>query len=338
MSTLREIADETGLAIGTVSRILRGKQRVADETRKRVFDVAERFKYRPNMLIRGIQTGRTQTIGVDMRVGVDGFRSRILAGITDELLKVDYVPVLVCGGPDGRPYQIQRIHSLVDRRVDGMILFPDVDTQPDEYLGEVWERGLPLTTVDREMPVTHADFVGTDDVEGARLVAEHLLGLGHRRLAHLAAPEGVTTARDRRGGFEEAVGKVVAATVKTVDESTWLTDPVTARELLMAADRPTAVFCDNDEMAVGVYQVAQEIALLIPEDISVVGYADLPLNAGMHPSLTTVRQNPYAIGQRAAQQVLARLDGTCASEEPIRVRLKPELVVRESTAEPPNDM
>ncbi len=336
MSTLREIAEETGLAIGTVSRILRGKQRVAQDTEKHVFEVADRLKYRPNMLIRGIQTGRSQSIGVDMRIRVDGFRAPILSGITDELMKVDYVPIVVSGGPDGHPGQADRIHSLVDRRVDGMILFPDIDTEPDEYLKKVWDRGIPLVTVDRMLVHAHADFVGTDDVEGGRLAAQHLLGLGHRRLAHLAAPQNVMTAQNRKKGFDAAVSRVVGATVKTLDEETWLADPVTTRELLMAADRPTAIFCDNDQMAVGLYAVAREMDLRVPDDLSVVGYADLPLNQGMQPSLTTLRQNPYEIGVLAARQVLSRIEGKCTDEEPVRVCLKPELLVRESTAEPPN--
>lgn len=330
MSTLREIAEETGLAIGTVSRILRGRQRVAEDTKKRVFEVADRLKYRPNMLIKGIQTGKTQTIGVEMRLGSDGFRAVILCGIMDELLKSEYVAILVSSDDEDSTSQLDRIHSLIDRRVDGMILYPELDTRPDEYLKEVWDRGIPLTTTDRLMAQTHADFIGTDDVMGGRLAAELLLGMGHRRLAHLAGPENVTTAIDRKAGFDKAVEAVSDASVVTLHIG-WEGDPSTLPELLGGDDRPTAIFCDSDMMAVGVYAAAKELGLTIPDDLSVVGYGDLLAAKGLLPPLTTVKQSPYDIGRRAARQVLDRIEKKCVAEEPVKVRLDPELIIRSST-------
>jgi len=335
MSTLREIAEETGLAIGTVSRILRGRQRVAEDTKKRVFEVADRLKYRPNMLIKGIQTGKTQTIGVEMRLGSDGFRAEILCGIMDELLKADYVAILVSRDNDDSTSQLDRIHSLVDRRVDGVILYPELDTRPDDYLKEVWDRGIPLTTTDRIMAQTHADFVGTDDVMGGRLAAGFLLQLGHRNILHLAGPQHVTTAMDRRKGFDDEIAGEPDASVKTV-EADWMGAPSVLREFLGSGERPSAIFCDSDMMAVGVYAVAVELGLRIPEDLCVIGYGDLLAAKGLLPALTTVKQSPYDIGRRAARQVLDRIEKKCVAEEPVRIRLEPELVVRASTGAAPS--
>jgi LacI family transcriptional regulator len=192
-----------------------------------------------------------------------------------------------------------------------------------------------LIAVDRDIGGGDLDFIGTDDTQGGRLAAEHLLGLGHRRLAHLAAPPADSTARNRKAGFDAAVSKVVGARAKTVDEESWLVDPVAVRELLMHPDRPTAIFCDSDMMVLSVYTAARQTALRIPEDLSVVGFADLHFSASLYPGLTTVRQHPREIGRRAARLALDRIEGRCDSDDPVVVRLEPELIERGSTDEPP---
>lgn len=339
MATLRDIAKETGLAIGTVSRVLRNRERVTEETRARVFESAERLKYRPNLLVQGIQKGRTQSIGVILRC-TDMFRSRLLSGITDELVEAKHVPVVISRDPEveNPSSELDLIHALVDRRVDGVILFPEEDDAPDEYLHEVWERGMPLVTVDREMPRTHADHVGTDDYAGARTATDHLLDLGHRRLAHIAGPVKATTARERRRAFEDAV-HAAADTQCRVEVSTDFHSGYEQALRLLAneVDRPTAIFCATDLIAGEVYRAATELGIRIPDELSVVGFADMMTARFLYPQLSTVRQFPEAIGRRSARMLLDRLEGRLVDGLPEKVSLVPEFVPRDSTAPPPHE-
>ena len=215
----KRIAEEAGVSIMTVSRVLRGKEDVAEATRERVLEVAGKYGYRPNLLVRGIQTGKTGTIGVLL----PPFPSydELLSGIHDELVQADHVPINIWSASDAvdqsiDAHEVTQIHRLLDRRVDGVILKPVDEAVSDDYLREVWERGIPLVVVDRELPRTHADFVGTDDLEGGRIVARHLLGLGHRRLAQFLLGDSISTYALRCRGFGDCVAEVADAQVDTV--------------------------------------------------------------------------------------------------------------------------
>jgi LacI family transcriptional regulator len=336
--SLRAIAQETGVSIATVSRVLRGQDECRTDTRARVLAAAERLGYRPNLLVHALQTGRSRTVGVMVYVG-DEFGGRVAVGIHDTLIAANHVPIFAWTHPvriaTDRSDELAQIHRLVDRRVDAVILFPREDTVGDDYLHEVWERNIPLVTVDDELARSHADFVGTDDEFGGRLAAEHLLALGHRRLAHVAGPDKVTSGRLRRKGFEEAVAACPGASCATVVDPTYGQGAEQVRQALSATPRPTALFCANDYIAFCAFRVAAELGLAIPRDLSVVGFADLLPARHLSPPLTTLRQDPEGIGKAAATLVLDRLEGRLTDPEPQRIRLKPELVARRSTAVPP---
>jgi LacI family transcriptional regulator len=337
---LRELAAEAGVSVATVSRILnRGEGDLfAPETVKRVFETAEKMAYRPNLLMRAVLTGRTKTIGV-LVPNKDRFYTDIIRGIHDKLIEQDYALMLSWNDEDMPMPDSQReldlIHRMIDRRVDGIILRPTHDNVSDMYFNEVWERDIPLVTVDRDLSSVHCDFAGTDDVAGGRVAAEHLLELGHRRLGHLAAPASVSTGRDRRQGFEQAIAEFdEEAHCLTIGTKGFHRVYSEAMKLLAITPRVTAVFCASDRAAMEVYKAAADSGLRIPEDLSVVGFADLPVAEMLKPGLTTIRQLPEQIGAEAARLLLARLEGELTEEEPCKTRLIPELILRESTASP----
>ncbi len=336
-TSLRMIAEETGLAIGTISRILSGKDQCAPETRDRVLEAARKMSYHPNQLARAMHTGRTLAVGV-INCGWDEFFTAIARGIHDVLTGRRYLPICVSAksdpSDDAGVGELDLIHRLIEQRVDGVILRPTADSVTDNYLHEVWERRLPLVAVDRRLTRTRADFVGTDDETGGRLAAEHLLELGHRRLGHLAGADEVTTARLRRQGFEQAVAEVPGATCETVPDPSFHDGAGAARCLLQMDPPPTAIFAANDYEAASVYRVAGEMDLSVPGDLSVVGFSDLPLARMLTPPLTTIHQDPRRIGMQAARLMLDRLDGKLAEDQPRSICLRPHLVVRESTAPP----
>ena len=326
--SLRQIAEETGMSIGTVSRVLRGDTMFAKDTTEKIKRVASELGYRPNLLVHSLQAGRTKTIGVMLPTNGE-FLGRVVDGIHRTLATNDYVPMLLWAEP-GLP-ELAQIHRLVDRRVDGMILFTTEDTATDAYLSEIWERKLPAVTIDRRMPNTHADFVGTDDRLGGQLAAEHLLERGHRKLMHLCARMDISTSQDRWQGFQEVIAKHPDASVTQVIAPDFPTGFEIARKHFADNDRPTAVFSGNDFLAFDAIRAARSLNLSVPEDISILGFADVSGAAVTSPALTTFRQDPELIGRTAAQVVLDRLSGKLKGDEPHVVQFPPELVARAST-------
>jgi LacI family transcriptional regulator len=329
----QDIAREAGVSRVTVSLVLAGKDQTSEETRKRVMEVAERLRYRPNLLVQGMQTGRSHVVGVIMPSSMH-FHGQVARGIHDELVTQNYVPIQLWTNPrsDTTDTELEQIHRLVDRRVDGVIIFPLDVSVPDVHFQEIWQRHIPLVTVDRET-TTHADHVGTDEELGGRLVAEHLLSLKHKHVAHVTFPHRTANVLRRGEAFRKTIEKAggdCQILQGAAEELVSLT-----RKMLQQPNRPTAVFTTTDPMAMQVYSAAASIDLSIPQDVSVVGYADFPFARDLWPPLTSVRQDPYQMGRKAAQMLLDRVLERAGNESPQRVHLKPELAVRASTGPAP---
>jgi LacI family transcriptional regulator len=329
----QDIAREANVSRVTVSLVLAGKDQTSEETRKRVLEAAKRLRYRPNLLVQGMQTGRTGSIGVIMPVSMH-FHGQIAKGVHDELVDADFVPIQLWTSPrtHTKELELEQIHRLVDRRVDGMIMFPVDVSVPDVHFHEIWQRQIPLVTVDRET-TTHADHVGTDEELGGRLAAEHLLSLGHRRGVLLTLPNRTGNFFRRSQSFvkffEQGGGKVETVAANPEEMRAPLL------EALSKTPRPTALFAGMDPIALKAYGAAAELGLRIPEQLSVVGYADFPFAADMAPPLTTVKQDPYQMGRQAARILLDRILDRAESAAPHRYHFAPELIVRTSTAPAP---
>jgi LacI family transcriptional regulator len=331
---IRQVAEASGVSLMTASRALSGRGGVAEETKQRVLAAAKQLQYRPNRLVRAVMGGRSGTIGVMVPLG-SWFLAQVVRGIHDVLAEHRYLPVVHFHG-DGPganrdDAELDYLHRLIEQRVDGIIFVPSDESVSRMYLREVWERGLPLVSVDRRLPRTNADFSGTDDEAGGRVVAEYLLSLGHRRIAHISGEPWVSTYAERRRGFEEVVHGRDGVEYQFADcERGDCRDAV--RVILASKDRPTAIFTASDRMAAHVYAVAEELGLQVSRDVSVVGFGDQTDLYWLRPKLTTVNQDPVSIGAEAARLVLDRLEGRCPSAKPRESRVMPQLCIRESAA------
>jgi|LakMenEpi03Aug12_release.lakeMendotaPanAssembly.Ray.scaffolds.fasta_scaffold212825_2 LacI family transcriptional regulator len=346
-ANLRQIATELGVSMMTVSRGLRGSPEVSAVTRERILAAAERLKYRPNRVVSAFKTGRTSLVGMMVRPS-KLYRCDLIEGIHDTLVAAGSLPVMHfshTGGeaaPDAA--ELGCLHRLLDQRVDGIVFWPSDETVSNHYLEEVWKRGVPLVAVDRPLPHTRADFSGTDDVGGGRIAAEHLLGLGHRRLAVLCGEPWVSTYADRRQGFVEAIAAHNAtAACKNAGDETAVCEQIEcrneaaldeSRELLSGRDRPTAIFAVSDVLAAHAYEAAATLNLSVGVDVSVLGYADIPEAGLLRPSLSTVRQDFQEIGRNAARLLLDRIEGRTNTKRARSIRITPTLVVRQSTSGP----
>lgn len=341
---LKDVAKAANVSLAAASRILRGDcDRFGEDTCRRVIEASQQLGWRRNLLVSGMQTGRTQTIGV-MIPPYDSFWVSVLSGIHDALADRDYLPITVWIGNLGdMPHfekeegdGLRQINRLLDRRVDGLIMWPPFGLAYYHHFPEFVERRVPVAVIDHYSSV--ADSVETDEEQATSVVAEHLLKLGHRRIACLSSREAPsqTWAVRRRKSFEEAVARCPGAKVKSwhlnVQGSNGLE---VARALLQDELRPTAVFTVSDHEAAFVNQAAMDLKLSIPRDISLVGFADLDFAAAMNPPLTTMRQKPYEIGRMAAKLIIDRIDGKIDdADSPTTVKVSAELIIRNSTGKP----
>jgi LacI family transcriptional regulator len=343
---LKDVAKAANVSLAAASRILRGdRERFGEETCRRVLEASRQLGWRRNLLVSGMQTGRTQTIGV-MIPPYDSFWVSVLSGIHDTLGASDYLPITVWIGSLGdMPHfekdeadGLRQINRLLDRRVDGLIMWPAFSLAYYHHFPEFVERRVPVAVIDHYSTV--ADSVETDEEQATAVVADHLLGLGHRRIACLSSREtpSQTWAVKRRSSFEAAVRRYSGATIKS-----WRLNPQgtngreVARELLTDDLQPTAVFSASDHEAAFVHDAAIELGMKIPNDLSIVGFADLDFAATMDPPLTTMRQKPHEIGRLAAKLIMDRIDGLVAdNDEPTTIKVAAELIIRNSTAPPKN--
>ncbi|MCF7848651.1 MAG: LacI family transcriptional regulator [Kiritimatiellales bacterium] len=324
-----EIAERAGVARTTVSLVLRGGEGLKPETVERVKEAAKELGYRPNMLVQGIRTGKSRMVGV-MIPPYDSHWSQVVYGIHDELAKNDYAPIFLWSAHRDEEMdekrELKQVHRLLDRRIDGVVLWPHFARMYEQHIHEFSLRNLPVVTVDcRINGSVKADAVLSDDRAGAKAVAEHLLGLGHKNIIHFCGPETEEWSRMRREGFE--------TTPNCISVEVPLKPPRTAiiRKALEAYPETTAVFASTDHIAQDVYEAATELGLCIPVGLSVVGYSDLDFSKYLAPPLTTVHACPYEMGRRAAQMVMERIAGNADDAAAQAEYLPVELVVRKST-------
>lgn len=331
---IQEIATVTGLSKATVSRALRGLPSVADSTIDQVRRVADELGYVPSSAAAGLATGRQRAVGVVVPVIDRWFYVKALGGVDAELRRAGHDLVLYnLGGPDGDRDRAFR-RSMLRHRVDALVLLSLVLDETER--SELQLTRHPMIVIGGPAPGLRN--VGVDDPAVARLAVEHLLGLGHRRIAYVGGQDeagmNVAVPYRRRDGFVETMRGVGCSVPRgwLVDGRFSFAGGAEAGAALLggrADDRPSAVFCASDEMALGVLLAAARLGLHVPEDLSVIGIDGHEHGAVV--GLTTVAQDPEAQGRTAALAVLAEVEGA----PPVPVPPAPAtLVVRTSTGPP----
>lgn len=344
---LKDVANAANVSLSAASRILRGEvQSFSGETCQRVISAAQQLGWRRNLLVNGMQTGRTKTIGV-MIPPYDSFWVNVLSGVHTTLAAEDYLPItLWVGDAQAMPMfeadegaWLSLITRMLDRRVDALILWPLFAVAYYDHFRELAGNRVPVAVIDHKPSADRiADSVETDEEQGARTIAQHLLSLGHRRIACLSSreTEWQSWSVRRREFFEATVSSHFGTQVRSWKLNPQGTNGVeVAKTILTDPDlRPTAVFAVTDHEAQFVYEAAAALGLRIPQDVSVAGFADLDFAPYLNPGLTTMRQHPKEIGRQSARLVLDRLEGVISQEEPAVVRVGTDLIQRGSTAPP----
>lgn len=327
--TLTTIARAVGVHVSTVSRALSSdpaaRESVAPDTAAEIRAAAERLNYRPNLAGSALRTGRSRLLGVLVPRLTDVVLARAYEGIDRAAAEAGYF-AFVSNTEDDPTLQRERAQKTLDRGVDGLLLS---DARADaELCHELRDRGVPLVLFYRTLPGFLS--VTVDDLEGGRLVADHLCGLGHRDVAVVGGPTYASTARDRLAGFREGCAEHgVEVPEPSVVHAGFAVEAgrSAAERLLARRPRPSAIFAVNDFAAIGVMGAMRDAGLEPGRDIALAGYNDVPLAAELPIALTSVRTPLHEVGATAVGVMLDLLAG----RETASVELAPELMVRRSS-------
>jgi LacI family transcriptional regulator len=331
--TLRDVAVRAGVHPATASRALNPETRilVSEDTAQRVLDAAEALGYSPNPVARSLRTRRSHTVGVLIPDLNNPLFPPIVRGLEDRLAANGYVALI--GNTDSDDQRERMVFDQMRaRHVDGLVLATARLRHP--LLAEASRADLPVVLINRLAQDYSFPSVSVDNERGVRMAVGHLAALGHRRIAHIAGPQEMSTGLSRYRGFVTAMESsglpvdgdlVVFAKSFTVEEGVRC-----SRLLLDRGGGCTAIAAGNDMLAVGCYAALDEAGLSCPEDISVVGFNDMPFIDRLRPPLTTIRFPHYQVGTEAAQLLLERI---AEHSGPVKILyLAPELVIRGSTA------
>jgi LacI family transcriptional regulator len=330
--TIRDVAEQAGVSLGTASNVLNRPDRVAPATRERVLEVIERLGFVRSSAAHQMRSGNSQCFGAVVLDAANPFATETVRGLED-VVHEHGCAVYVCS-TDGSPDREARyLRLLEEQRVQGILITPA--TRSIRHLQTLRDRGTLVVLLDRRSADGDLCSVSVDHAHGGELAADHLFELGHRRIAFINGPLHLSQCAERRRGMRRAAREAGFDADESIVEYT--IDPLTSLEqaerhvdeLLALEDRPTAVVCVNDQIAFTVLRALAQRRVRVPRDISVVGYDDVEFAAMLTPALTSIRQPKYEVGRAAAELLLAEtLDPNHRHGD---IRFEPELIERQST-------
>jgi LacI family transcriptional regulator len=329
--TIKDIAKTLGVSISTVSRALRDTYDVNPETREKVLSLASQMNYKPNLNATGLSAQRTYNIGIILPFITNYYFSTVITGIQHIAYNEGYNIILYLTN-DSRDRELEIIENLSLSSLDGLLVSISSDSDSCEHFQEVINEGIPVVFFDRVANKINTSKVMQDDYNGAFEAVEHLVKNGYKKIAHIAGPKGLIFTENRLKGYIAALEKY---RLPIRDE--WIihsgfsqecgeTDLI---ELLQCKEVPDAVFAVNDRKAIGAMLLLKKENIKIGKEIGVVGFTNDPLCSIISPSLTTISEPAFEIGQKSCELLLNHIVKDNFS--PQEIILPGELIIREST-------
>ncbi len=333
MTTIRDVAEHARVSTTTVSHVVNSTRKVDPRTAARVEAAIKALGYRPNALARSMRRGRTHTVGIVVPDIANPFFGDLARSLEDHMFEAGY-SAIICNSDGDEDKEARYLDVLLSKKVDGLLLI--AASQPSEGLRHLVESGPPTVVVDRELGDLPVSQVLVENHRGGYLAGRHLLELGHRDIAVIAGPGGTGTSARRLEGFRHAIDE---AGLSIGQERIFRGDfrAASGRAAmdgwLQSAAPPTAVFAENDLMAIGALSSAHTSDVDVPVDLSVVGFDGIAFGADVTPPLTTVAQSANDVATTAIEMLFERLRDREAP--PQRVELPVSLLVRGSSGPPP---
>ena len=329
--SIKDLARLAGVSQSTVSRALRNSPLVNPETTKKIQHLARESGYRASLVARSLVTRETKAIGCVVSSIADPFVAQVISGVYEAATQNGYALLLANSNTDPER-EIEAVLSFQDRRVDGILVV--ASRVGDRYGAHLASIHLPIVLINNQHSATHIHSLMIDNVGAAQEATRHLAEIGHRRIAYLGSTAGQFSDEERLQGYRLTVngfGLPENPDLVVYGDGTPKGGEQAMNELLALPDRPTAVFCYDDLLALGAYQAIHAAGLVIPQDISVVGFDDVFFAPYTVPPLTTMRQPMLSMGKDAMERLVNLCRGREISEQ---FQVKAELVVRASTCPP----
>jgi LacI family transcriptional regulator len=338
---MKDIARDLGVSVITVSKALRDHSDISDATRARVLKRVKELNYKPNYAARALVTGRSNMIGLIVPDLIHSFYSEVGNGLSGVLRKHGY-NLVISSSDENQEIEDQMIDQLMARRVDCLVIASANWTQ--SALKRITDANIPLVLLDRKISGIDASFVGGDDELIGAMATEHLIEIGCRTIAHVGGSK-VSPARGRLEGYKKTLAKHhmspgpnYVAVSESLDHRAHETGYESAMKVLKLNPRPDGVFCFSDPLAIGAIRAILESGLRIPEDVALIGCGNLHYDAYLRVPLSSIDQQSFAIGERAAALVVETIEGESdngSKPKPRTILLPPKLVIRASTQRKP---
>ena len=331
--TIKQVAEKAGVSIQTISRVLNKRPDVSPETRKRVEQIIESLGYQPYALARGLASKRTFTLGLISADFTDYWFAQVATAAEAEAHEHGYFFMLGTTGMNPRD-EPKFLRLLTERHVEGILFIRAEHLKDFEHLRNLQQSGIPVVSTGFYLPGSEFSFIEVDNLDGARQATQHLLNLGHRQIAMITGPQGLNSVENRTQGYLQALqsaGVVPNPELIMQGQSWWHRAGYDGTKALLNKRLPfTALFAHNDRLARGAMLALSEASLKVPQDISIVGYDDIPEAEFADPPLTTIRQPMRAVGQAAAHLLITLIEDPHAA--PQQLLFNAELVSRSSCA------
>lgn len=333
MATMKDIARLAQVSTSTVSHVINGSRFVSDEIREKIMRIVVELNYTPSYIARSLKVKATKTIGLLVTATNNPFFSEVMAGVEQYCQKNQYNLIIATTGGDAKRLQ-QNLQTLIHKQVDGVLLMcGDSRFQADMELTV----SLPLVVMDWWFTELNADKILDNSEHGGYLATKSMVDAGHQKIGIITGNLRKSVAKNRLQGYKKALSEA-----NIVLNPDWIVEShfdfeggiVGAQKLLALSDRPTAIFCCSDTIAIGAYQAIQNQGLRIPQDISIMGYDDIELARYLFPSLSTISQPKAELGKLAVETLLQRIQEP--NENYRTLVLEPTCILRESISSPSN--
>ncbi len=331
LATIKDIAKLAGVSITTVSKVINNYPDIGQETRDRVIKIVKESKYRPNAIARSLSTNKSNSIGVFMHYHPSKglhriFFHEVLYGLETNLGQKGYDFIYFSDLKWKR--SCDYLAKCLNRHIDGVIL---MGITVDDNIGELLDSDIPTVFLDIDLTGDNATYITSDNLSGARKVVDYLNSLGHKNIGMIAGLEDTMPTKCRTEGFNQRIEELNLQSRKEWTINTFFNEEGgynAMNELLKQEELPTAFFCHSDMIAIGAMKSIKEAGYRIPDDFSIVGFDGLEIGSYMTPNLTTVRQDSYLMGDKAANILSNMMDNPEKKVSPLTLPV--ELVIRES--------